>query len=198
MAFLGLQIPHQTARLLSQVDYGGVGEATGTDTYHITICYLGSDIPIEVIGKALPVIFDVTSKTKPFTVGTNRVTTFPGGPDGVPIICRVTSDALHDLRDALWAALDDAGIEYNKKFPEFKPHVTLAYAPEEEVSQLLAGDDDELESEFPLVEWGAHELVLWGGDSGDGRLVVNFPFSMEQTKAAVERAFVRLAASSSV
>lgn len=185
MAFLGLQVPAPTARLLSEVDYGGVGDATGTDTYHITLCYLGSEIPMERIGKALPVIFDVTSHTKPFTVGTNRVTTFPSNPDGTPVICRVVSDALHELRDNLWAALDDAGIEYDKKYPEFKPHVTLAYSEE----------DVEIDKEFTTVEWGAHELVLWGGDSGDGRLVVNFPFSLEQKEAAVRRAFVRLAAS---
>lgn len=185
MAFLGLSVPAPTARLLSEVDYGGVGEATGTDTYHITICYLGKEIPMGRIGKALPVIFDVTSHTKPFTVGTNQVTTFPSNPDGTPVICRVVSDALHELRDNLWAALDDAGIEYDKKYPEFKPHVTLAYAKE----------DVEIDKEFPTVEWGAHELVLWGGDSGDGRLVVNFPFSLEQREAAVRRAFVRLAAS---
>lgn len=168
------------------MNYGSTGEPESPGDFHITICYLGSEVPIERISKALPVIFDVTAQTKPFTVGTNRVTTFPAGPDGTPVIRRVTSDALHELRDALWAALDDAGIEYNKKFPEFKPHVTLAYTQEEGF---------EIDQEFPLVEWGAHELVLWGGDSGDGRLVVTFPFSLEQTKVAVRRAYVRLASS---
>jgi len=189
MAFIGLKVPHETARLLSEVDYGGMGAPTGLDTYHITICYLGSKVPIEQLAEAIPVVFGVTQRTKPFTVGTNRVTTFPAGPDGTPIICRVTSDALHNLRDALWAALDDAGVEYNKKFPDFKPHVTLAYSKKE----VTLGDYGEVE--FPLVEWGAHELVLWGGDSGDGRLVVTFPFSLEKTAEAKRRAFVRLAAS---
>jgi len=187
MAFLGLAVPAQTARILSEVDYGGVGTPE-KGFHHITMLYLGDEVPVERFGQALPVIFDVTSKTRPFTVATNRVTTFPAKRGTVPVICRVTSDPLHELREKLTAAFNAAELHYDNKFPDFKPHVTLAYAQEG------------LDKEFPSVEWGAHELVLWGGDSGDGRLVVTFPFSLGQKAASMgrrtlNRAFVKVAAS---
>jgi hypothetical protein len=31
---------------------------------------------------------------------------------------------------------------------------------------------------IPEVTWAAHELMLWGSNRGEGRLVVKFPFSL--------------------
>lgn len=166
MAFLGLRVPPETARLLSEIDVPGKKESR--DRYHITLLFLGDNIDIKVLSKALEVTYAVTSETKPFTVQVNRVSSFPGGDDGVPIICPVNSDPLHDLRQKLADDYDSAGIEYSKRFPEYKPHVTLSY-----------GEEAIEERRVTTVEWGAHELVLWGGDQGDGRLVITFPFALE-------------------
>lgn len=185
MAFLGIAVPAQTARLIAEVDYGGIGQAVPSSEYHITMIYLGKDVPIETISAAIPAIFSVTSRTKPFTVQTSRASTFPGNEDGVPIIARIQSNALHTLRSDIGQALDVAGIEYSKKYPEYKPHLTLAYS-----SEPL---EQPVDVEFPVIEWGAHELSLWGGDKGDNRLIVTFPLSIG-TKEALDRAFVKLAA----
>ena len=166
MAFLGLKVPPETARLLSEIEVPGKKESR--DRYHITVLYLGEDIDIKVLAQAMEVTLEVTSETKPFTVQCSRVSSFPGGDDGTPIICPVNSDPLHDFQAKIRAAYDAAGIDYSKKHPEYKPHVTLAYSP-----------DDIEEKRITTVEWGAHELVLWGGDQGDGRLVITFPFSLE-------------------
>jgi hypothetical protein len=72
------------------------------------------------------------------------------------------------LQARLLAAYDTAGIKYENKFPEYKPHVTLAWA-----------EDNIEEHRIPTVEWGAHEMVLWGGDEGDRRVIVTFPFSLK-------------------
>jgi 2'-5' RNA ligase len=188
MAALMLRVPHETARLLSEVQYGDVGERESPGEYHITVTYLGKEIPIEQITKAIPIIFGITSKTRPFTVGTDHISTFPPGEDGVPIIARVNSPELHTLRDALWAAFDAAGIPYDKKFPEFKPHVTVGYSKDPLAGEVVNAD-------FPRIEWGAHELILWGADRGDGRLSVTFPFSVSMARAAsvLNRAYVKLA-----
>jgi 2'-5' RNA ligase len=189
MAFLGLQVPHQIARLLAQADYGDKGEPESTDTYHITGVYFGDELSIEEIAKIIVSAYKVTSRTKPFTVETSRVTTFPPHPEHgtVPIICRVDSEELHSLREALLQQFDEDGVGYDQKFPEFKPHVTLAYVKDEK--------DFKLDMAIPTIEWGVGELVLWGGDSGDDKLVVTFPFALAPAKAALYRAMVHIALS---
>ena len=174
------------ARLLSALEIPGNKEPT--DTFHVTVLYLGDKVPIEQLGKAIIATYSVTSATTPFTVRTNRVTAFEPHDDGTPIICPIDSPGLHELREKLTAALDKAGVEYSKKFPIFVPHMTLGYSKDPGVYADHAADQD-----FPTVEWGAAELVLWGGDEGDDRLVATFPFSLRIEKKALYRAFVRLA-----
>ncbi len=184
MAFLGLKVPPETARLFAEIDVPG--EKSAPSAMHITMVYLGKEVPIETIAATIPVVMKVVSGTRPFSVQTSHVSTFPAGDDGVPIIARVQSNDLHRLRNALLNALDAASIPYNKKFPEFKPHVTLAFSKDPLVEEIVNID-------IPTIEWGAHELVLWGGDQGDKRIIVTFPFSIAMTKAAVDRSFVQLA-----
>lgn len=175
MSFLGLRVPHETARLLSELDIPGRKDST--DHFHITILHLGDNVPIETIAKALVATFKVSDQTQPFTVSTSRVSCFApkvsktSSKNGqCPIICRVDSDELHAMRVKLCASYDEAGVAYDKKFPEYKPHVTLGWA-----------DAEIEERRIPTVEWGAHELVLWGGDSGDRRVILTFPMSLKIT-----------------
>ncbi len=136
----------------------------------------------------IPVIFSVVSQAKPFTVATSKITTFPPNPDdGTPIIGLIDSPELHAFRKTLCETFDKSGVEYNKKYPDYRPHVTLGYS-----SDPLGGDKA-VNLAIPVVEWGAHELVLWGGDSGDNRIIITFPFSVATTKAAMHKAFVQLA-----
>lgn len=175
MAFIGLKVPHETARLLHGIDFGGVGDREPTDFYHVTLHALGDDIPIETLAEAVAPIFEVVSKTHPFTVSTHHVGTFPPHPEHgtVPVICHVDSPELHALHAAIGEALDKAGIDYSKRFPKYQPHVTLAYSkdPKTEVDVHLPKP----------IGWSAHELVLWGGDTGDNRVVMTFPFSLQDS-----------------
>ena len=178
MAFIGLKVPSDTALILSEIDYGGHGEPEPPGFYHITMHHLGDEVPIEVLTEAVRPVFEVCSETRPFLVSTSHVTTFPPHPEHgtVPIICRIDSPELHALRDRLSEALDSAGVDYSRKFPEYKPHVTLAFAK---------GLEDEVDLHLPVpVAWGAHEIVLWGGDKGANRVVVSFPLSLGLGKTA--------------
>lgn len=167
MAMVGLRVPHETARLLSEVEVPGQREALSS--LHITLLFLGDNVPIEVLAQALVATFNVTSRTRPFTVRTSTLTCFPKGDnEGVPVICRVDSDPLHELQGRLKTSYETMGVPFSKKHPTYKPHVTLSYSEEEVEEQRI-----------PTVEWGAHELVLWGGDDGDRRLVMTFPFSLD-------------------
>jgi 2'-5' RNA ligase len=179
MAFLGLQVPHETARLLSGIDVPGDREPTSH--FHVTMFFFGDDLDIDHLAGIIRAAFGVTTQTRPFTVGTSSITSFPS-EGSKPIICRVESDELHALRERIRKVFDEEGVEYNQRHPEFKPHVTLAYDD--------SGEDFEDQS-IPTVEWGAHELVLWGGNSGDDRLVVSFPFVLNPDKAKVARVVQR-------
>lgn len=166
MAALMFQVPDETARVLQEIQVPGVPEKKDP---HITVVYLGDDIPIDVLGELLPVLHSVTSTTAPFTVSTDLVSTFPSGDNGVPVIAKIKSPALHSFQGRLCEALDAAWFEYDKKFPEYVPHMTLAYDPDPKTKFDL---------EIPEVQWGAHELVLWGANRGTGRLVIKFPLSL--------------------
>lgn len=183
MAALILSVPEETARLLKELD---VPEGTPENHSHITVAHLGKDVPIERIAALIPVLYDVTSRTVPFSVSTSRITTFPAGDDGVPVIAAVGSLELHEFRGALCRAMDVAGLEYSKKFPQYKPHVTITYA-----------DDPKAKCEigFPAISWPCNELLLWGSNRGTGRLVIKFPLSLPGTKTATDaykRACVQL------
>ena len=185
MAALMFTVPEETARILREIQVPGVPEKADS---HITVAYLGDDVPIERIGRLLPVLYEVTATTLPFTVSTDLITTFPPGNDGVPVIAKVRSPELHAFRKALCDAMEQADIEYDRKYPVYKPHVTLAYA--KDPTTLF-------ELDIPEVTWPAHELLLWGSNRGSGRLVVKFPLSLPIGKiasdSALQRAMVQLA-----
>jgi len=183
MAFLGVRVPHEIARLLAGLEVPGDREPPGH--MHITLLHFGDDIPVEQIAKALPAIFEVVVNTKPLLAKTNLVSCFDSGESEVyPIICRIESAELHVLWERVKAACDAVGVTYSKKYPEYIPHVTLSYSKEKMTDQLISP-----------VMWTVSELVLWGGDSGDEKLTITFPFALTLSKAAMYRAFVRLACS---
>lgn len=154
------------------------------DDPHVTIVYLGDDVPVETLGELVPTIYGVASSVNPFSVSTQTVSTFPEGANGVPIIALVDAPALHQLKDQLCAALDSVGYEYETKFPEYKPHITLTYGPSH-----VAG----LSTQISPVSWRATDVWLWGANRGTGELMMKFPFEGRMTQAAHARALVKLA-----
>jgi 2'-5' RNA ligase len=170
MAFLGIAVPHEVARLLNQIEVPG--EAEDRSDLHITAVYFGSNVPIDEISKAIIVAYEVAGRTRPIPLLVEEVGCFPKGDDGVPIIGIVKSPELMQFQKDLCTSFDKANVNYSKKWPEYKPHVCLAYA--EEPTQP-----------FPVgpFEWAAYEMVLWGGDSGDDKIFITLPFSMPGKEA---------------
>ena len=199
MAFLGLRVAHETSRILSEIDFSQFGEKVDASEMHVTICYLGKGIDIARVAQMIVPIFNVVQATKPFMVQTSRVTTFPPNKDdGVPIIARVDSNDLHALKANLIKTLMEKVPDFPpEKWPEFKPHVTLGYSEDPDVNA-----SNIIDITIPTVSWAAHEIVLWGGDKGDNRLIVTFPMSILTKTAsmnpvsrqkALYKAFVQLA-----
>lgn len=178
MSFIGLRVPLEVGRILTGLSVPGDKEPI--NHYHITLFVTGSDLPIAEVGPIIVAIYEVVSKVKPFSIELDRVSSFPKGEANVvPVICPVTSPELHELHASLKKALDKAGIEYSKTFPVYKPHVTLSYAPEADKDMT-----------FGPINWTTYEVVFWGGDTGDERLSVAFPFSL-QGKTALWRRLVQ-------
>ena len=171
MVFLGIKIPDHIAESLRGIKVPGKKENAAH--YHITMFFLGSNVPTPKLTHMVEVAHDVLATAKPFSLKLDHVTNFPAGEDGYPIICPVSSNGLKRLRQKLKEAFDEKGVEYANNFPNYTPHVTLSYA------------DEGLEKKpFEPIKWKADEVVLWGGDSGEDRLVVKFPFSSGASKKA--------------
>jgi 2'-5' RNA ligase len=164
MAFLGIRVPIETGRLLKGIEVPG--EKEGASEYHITLLCFEDNWPVSEIAKALEATYDVICKIKPFTVKVEDVFSFPAREDKpVPIVAKVKSDDLHDMRDELAKEFDKCGIDFSKIFKDFKPHITLAYAKE---------SIDKFKID-PVIEFAVQEVVLWGGDNGDDRIFITFP-----------------------
>lgn len=165
MALIGFKVPAETARILNEIEVPGTKEPI--TNFHITVLHMPGDPSISEVADAMEAAYSVASKIRPFTARVSKVTQFPKGEDGYPVICPVEAPELQEVWEALKSACDAKGVNYSKKFPVFKPHVTLAFSKE-------PMEDREI---LP-IEWGAHELVVWGGNRGDRRVVVNLPFTL--------------------
>jgi 2'-5' RNA ligase len=166
MAFVGIAIGSDVARLLAGIDVPG--EKEPLDQYHLTLLHLGDSPPIGLIAKSVYAAFGVSSQTRPFSVSMTQVSSFPAGPGGkYPIILPVQSAKLNQMRASLAQAFDSHNIAYSKKHPEFKGHITLAYS-----------DTDIKPRSIPEVTFMVSEIVIWGGDEGEDRVVIRLPLEL--------------------
>jgi 2'-5' RNA ligase len=165
MALLSLRVPEDVARLLSRIDVPG--EKVQRDTMHVTVLYL-EDADVSATLRALETAYRVAERTKPFSVRVRELTSFPANPEtGLhPIIGRIESPALHALWVACGQAFDANGVNYSKKFPVYKPHVTLSYA-DAPFGPVTLHD----------AAWVVNSLTLWGGEEGDEGLDARIPLS---------------------
>ena len=157
MAFIGLDVPRSVAEQLAGM--GAPGSPEDPASMHVTMIYLGKKAPIEKLLKATLILYSVCQETAPFNAGFAVRTSFPDRGNGTPVIARIVSPGLHALREALCGRLRAAGVDYDEKFPEFKPHVTMAYCDSAVPDAPLA----------PTV-WTVGAVSIWGGDSGRDRM----------------------------
>lgn len=164
MAMIAVPISRDIARLFTQIDVPGEREPSD----HITLSYLGDKLQTSTITKLMPLILEITSKTSPFLVTCKRITTFPKGDKGYPIIAQLQSEPLNNLREKIIRVMDRQGIEYSKKYPEFKPHVTLSFS-KKKIKNIR----------FNKIQWLINSVSLYGGDETDEKIYCQFPFSLD-------------------
>jgi 2'-5' RNA ligase len=150
---------------------------------HVTVIFLGDDVPMQQLASAMVACHAVTSKTAPFTLTVSDISSFEPGGNGTPVIMPVQSPELMTLEQELKAEFDRAGIPYSTKWPEFKPHVTLSYVPGMKASGPL-----------PVpVSWGAFDLTIYGANHGDGMSVV-LPFELPNIEVKMQKIAAKIAA----
>ncbi len=176
MAFLGIRLEHGAGRLLADIDVPGRKESASE--YHITILCFEENWPISEVAKSLEVAFDVFSKTKPFTIKVKNITSFPKFENNpIPIIAKVESKELHELRDKLAKKFKKAKIDFKKTFKDYKPHITLSYVENKEDEKKI---EDFIIDPLEIV---VQEAVLWAGDNNDDRLFITFPLKPPEKHA---------------
>ena len=101
-------------------------QAEDNSPAHVTVLYIGSVLPA-VENKLLNVVKDVCEKTKPFKAQLKKPRKFINDKGQIILHSPVKSSRLVRFHENLRTALLNAGIQVDNKFPEFKPHVTIAY-----------------------------------------------------------------------
>ena len=120
---------------------------------HITILQLGSVIPA-LEKKLLRIINEVCEATKPFVVSLKKPRKFVNDKGQIILHSPVKSGRLVKFHDNLRAALLNAGIQVDDKFPEFKPHITIAYCNNRKELKYY--------KQFkPQGEWIVNSIWIW-------------------------------------
>jgi 2'-5' RNA ligase len=154
MAFIGVKVPPEVTSQLSAIQVPG--KALEQEEMHITLLYLGKGMSAYHVLSAAMGCHTVTVRWKPFTVHAAALMCFPENPeDGVPVIARVVSTELARFREEVRGAMDKMSVPYSNKYPEYKPHVTLAYAP--------AGSAGPAPEKIGPFSWTVREVTVWGG-----------------------------------
>jgi len=171
MAIIGISVPHETARLIHEIEVPG--EKSDSAHLHITLLDLGEEASIESVSKAMVATYSVTQDTNPFWVKLGCVSCFPAIDEGAhnPIIAPVISPTLQKLHSSLKRSLNKNKVGYVKKFKEYKPHITLSYN-EGEIKR----------TKIEPIEWVIQEIVLWCGSDGDNRMFVTFPLEIRKNE----------------
>lgn len=102
----------------------------GEQDLHITLCYLGdlADLTVEQQRQLVGIVSEAVEGQEALYGAINGTSTFPAmeGKDQYPWYAAVDIPGLAQLREKLVAKLEDAGIPV-VGWPEYTPHVTLAY-----------------------------------------------------------------------
>lgn len=164
MAMIAIPISPDTSRLFREIEIDGHRDPSD----HITMFCLGDDIPIKTIQEIIPIIYKITSALSPFEVTCAKISTFPKGDKGYPVIAEIKSNELIELRKKIASALKRNKIPFDNTFKEYQPHITLAYA-KKRPSKI------KLPEKATIV---VNQIAIYGGDNADSKIFVNLPFSL--------------------
>jgi len=126
---------------------------------HITLLYLGS-VPLQLQNKVYSVTQRYCDFVRPFSVKLGRPKKFVNDEEQIILHSPVKSKRLFNLHDILKQAFLQNQIPVDNKFPEYRPHITIAYC----------NSEDELNNYKHIKPQGSFEinhLWLWGGNQAE-------------------------------
>lgn len=175
MAMIGLKIPPKISEQLSKISVPG--KKSSAEELHITMFYFKDKLKIDDVLSIVQNLYTITKKSDELQIKATTISSFKKNDDGIPIIVPVISEDLLALRKKIAKKFDDAGIEYSKKWPEYKPHITLSFSSKEM-------EDKKLDK---TISWKAGEIVLWaGGWHTDPGILVELPLQMNKRASKFE------------
>jgi len=130
-------------------------EGEDSSPAHVTVLYIG-DMPRQFEKKLIKVVGSICEKIRPFKLRLGRPRKFVNDEGQIILHSPVKSNRLHKLNDLLKQELMNNQINVVNKFPEYKPHVTIAYCNSRK--ELKAFKDV-----HPEGEWMIDSLWVWGG-----------------------------------
>ena len=120
---------------------------------HITIIYVGELLPV-LEKKLVKIVEQVCSRTKPFLVKLKKPRKFINKKGQIILHSPVKSSRLIKFNESLRVALMNNGIQIDDKFPEYKPHITIAYCDSKK--ELKQYKDIK-----PEGEWVIDSIWIW-------------------------------------
>lgn len=119
---------------------------------HVTVGYFG-DVDLALESQMAHIAQAVASKAKPFAVGLGPTQMFNNDKQDV-LYSSITGKGLPKFRGQLKDAYAMAGMEFDSKHPEYKPHMTIEY--------IAKGEESKYDDLKPEGQWQAENAWLWG------------------------------------
>lgn len=144
-AYVYFEIPQEYHRYFPR-DRGGGDESNP----HCTVLYVG-DIEEDNLEILKDVLEDVVENFEPITCSFGELKSFPVGDYGVPWYVEITAPPeLEQLHRLIWDHLKEEGVPVEHSHPEYKPHATLKYLPE----------NDKYDGEVPAGSFTIKDILL--------------------------------------
>ncbi|MET7335944.1 2'-5' RNA ligase family protein [Nonomuraea sp. NPDC005650] len=188
-AMIALAVPADAAAELA------IPDGLAPDDLHVTLVYMGKNIPSETWEQAIEVARQVAAKQGPLAGQLGGIGAFPAAEDGVPVFVPVDVPGLEVLRQRLAEALDAAGIEYAANHG-YTPHVTLRYVePGEPMPDPVAPVPVAFDG-LTVVADDEPTAIPFGAGAGAAEVKsaqlplsgVQVPLSFEETRDAIRSA----------
>lgn len=174
---IGIKAPPEVADKLSEVSV--IGKKLSKEELHITMFYFENKLDIKDIFKIVKVIHESIKNAQCVKIKCSEVSTFPKGPDGVPVIVPIQSEDLLSLRNKIANKFDDSKIKYSKRWPEYNPHLTLSYSSKGMENKKLDKN----------ISWKANEIFFWTGEMIND-IYVSLPLRTEKKATSFDLTYI--------
>lgn len=171
MALLCTVPPLAVATQLCAIKVPGVVEQPSD--LHVSIVYLTSgEVGNEQVAEK--VMRQYASLRMPFDATVQTITHFPASDDGTyPIVGCVESPMLHKVWAEARSIFSNSGVLYDKTFPDFRAHITLAYADEPLAAPIYVEP----------ITWVVDAVEVWYGDWNENGPHKRIPLGSSQRRA---------------